>query len=65
MPLSKISETVMMLLDGDSMQANGASGKPLVGQTVELSGNKIYFRQQQDYCDDAMAETMGSTGVTG
>lgn len=64
-PISKIAETVLMILDGDGKQANGASSKPLVGQTVELSGDRHYFRQQVDYCDDAMAATMGSTGVTG
>jgi len=65
-PIEKIVEVVLMLLDGDGKQANGASsGKPLIGQTVELSGTKYYFRQQSDYCDEAMAATMGSTGVQG
>jgi hypothetical protein len=54
-----------MLLDSDCNQSNGpASSKPLIGQTVELSGNKHYFRHQVDFCDEAMAATMGSTGVT-
>ncbi|KAK5174381.1 uncharacterized protein LTR77_001461 [Saxophila tyrrhenica] len=65
-PMEKIVEAVLMLLDGDGKQANGASsGKPLVGQTVELSGTKYYFRQQSEYCDEGMAATMGSNGVQG
>ena len=57
-PIEKVVEVVMMLLD------KASSDKPLIGQTVELSGTKHYFRTQVDYCDEAMAAVMGSTGVT-
>lgn len=54
-----------MLLDGGSNKdANGAgTGKPLVGQTVEISGTNHYFRTQYEFCDEPMAAVMGSTDV--
>jgi hypothetical protein len=60
-PLSKIVEVVLLLLDGDGKK----DGKPLAGQTVELSGEKHYFRDQIEYCDEPMAKMMGSKGVLG
>jgi hypothetical protein len=45
-------EVVLLLLDSDGKQGDE---KPLIGQAVEISGDKHYFRKQADFCDDAMA----------
>jgi hypothetical protein len=51
-----------MLLDTSKKEANGAEGeKPMIGQTVEISGTQHYFRSQYDYCDEPMAAVMGTT----
>ena len=51
-----------MLLDTSKKEANGAEGeKPMIGQTVEISGTNHYFRTQYEYCDGAMEAVMGTT----
>jgi hypothetical protein len=61
-PIEKVIEVVLMLLDTSKKQANEADGeKPMIGQTVEISGRNHYFRTQYDYCDEPMAAVMGST----
>ncbi|KAK3724875.1 hypothetical protein LTR37_000923 [Vermiconidia calcicola] len=63
-PIEKVVEVVMMLLDGDGKQADGADfQKALVGQTVEILGTSHYFRTQVEYCDEAMAAVMSAPGV--
>ncbi|KAK5676653.1 hypothetical protein LTS10_010954 [Elasticomyces elasticus] len=54
-PVEKVVEVVMMLMED--------SDKPMVGQTVEISGRKHYFRRQYEFCDEAMETVMGSTDV--
>lgn len=61
-PLDKIVDVVMMLIDGDGKEANGASAaEPLWGQAVEVNCDKHYFRKQHEYCDDRMEAVMGAT----
>ena len=61
----KVVEVVTLLLSGEGgKDSNGVeAGKPLVGQTVEISTNNHYFRQQHDYCDEPMKAVMGSTDM--
>lgn len=63
-----------MFIDGDDVGgktvgegqaiSNGTNGEKkgkLNGQTVELSGTNHYYRDQIEFCDEAMAKTMGVT----
>ena len=50
-----------MLIDNDKIPEGENAGKPMVGQTVEASGNNHYFRTQYDWCDEPMAAVMKST----
>ena len=37
-----------MLVDNDKIPDGENAGKPMIGQTVEASGNNHYFRMQYD-----------------
>ncbi|KAI0189083.1 short-chain dehydrogenase [Xylaria flabelliformis] len=51
-PMQKIVDTVLMLLDNDSVKAGDAGRHtPFFGQTVEVNCDKHYFRKQDEYCD--------------
>ncbi|XP_014550014.1 hypothetical protein COCVIDRAFT_32150 [Bipolaris victoriae FI3] len=55
-PVSTVVNAVLALVDGrDMTDAVGTkvSADKLYGQTVELSVDKMYFRSQPDYCDEA------------
>ncbi len=73
-PIEKIASTVLMFIDGDdvggktvgeskaiSKGTNGQRKGKLNGETVELSGTNRYYRDQIEFCDEAMAKTMGVT----
>lgn len=76
-PIEKISETVLMLIDGHDVggkpvegltgATNGtatndaADDAKLSGKAVELSGRNHYYRDQPAYCDAHMATCMQST----
>ena len=47
-----------MLLDNNEKDS---AGKPIVGQTVEISSQGHYFRTQHDFFDEAMTAIMRST----
>lgn len=73
-PIEKISETVLMLIDGydvggkpvegstdgvNGAGSNGtAKGQKLYGKAVELSGTNHYYRDQPAYCDAHMQSCM-------
>ncbi|KAK5157958.1 hypothetical protein LTS14_003881 [Recurvomyces mirabilis] len=61
-PLGKVVEVVEMLLIGHGRDEEGTERERLVGETVEISGGRHYFRGQQGYCDEAMGAMMGATG---
>lgn len=74
-PIEKISDTVLMLLDGFDTGgkvvgsgeplhsgANGVtSGEKLYGQAVELSGTDHYYREQVPFCSPHQEECMKAT----
>lgn len=63
-PISVIVGTVLKLIDGDNMaDAKGvqASAGDVYGKAVEINVNNFYFREQPEYCDEAMATVMEST----
>jgi NAD(P)-dependent dehydrogenase (short-subunit alcohol dehydrogenase family) len=66
-PVSKIVEVVLMLVDGgemvDSKSVKVEAGKDW-GRAVEVNGTNHYFREQVDYCDEAMAAVMRATDVS-
>lgn len=47
-PVSKIVSVVLMILDAEM------EGHASHGQTIEICGEKHYFREQIEYCDAAM-----------
>jgi NAD(P)-dependent dehydrogenase (short-subunit alcohol dehydrogenase family) len=61
-PVEKISDTVCMLVDGKDDGAGKDVGV-LQGKAVEISGQKHYYRQAVEYCDEAMKAVMGSTNI--
>ncbi|KAK4574374.1 hypothetical protein LTR86_002136 [Recurvomyces mirabilis] len=61
-PLGKVVEVVEMLLRGHGRDEEGTERERLVGETVEISGSRHYWRGQQGYCDEAMGAMMGATG---
>ncbi|TKA75929.1 hypothetical protein B0A55_05871 [Friedmanniomyces simplex] len=60
-PVEKVAEVVMMFLKGSG--EGWERRQAMVGQTVEISGRKHYFRKQYEFCDEAMEAVMGSTEV--
>lgn len=65
-PISKIVSTVEMLVNGGDMKDSW--GKEVkdganFGLAVEVHMNNHYFREQPEYCDDAMKNLMISTGM--
>lgn len=51
-PLSAIVDTVMRVLEDET----------IVGQAIEISKDKIYNRQQHEYCDENQRSIMSSAG---
>lgn len=73
-PIEKIQDTVLMLIDGqdssaksatDELNGNGVNGtgegEMLWGKAVELSGRNHYYRAQPAYCDLHMEMCMKAT----
>lgn len=60
-PIEKVVEVVLMLVDNEKTTDGDNSGKPMVGQTVEISGKNHYFRTAYEFCDEPMAAVMKST----
>lgn len=63
---SKIASTVEMLVDGGAME--DSVGKKLAedaawGLAVEINRSSIYFRDQVEFCDDAMRDMMLRTSM--
>lgn len=60
-PVEKIVDTVVMLVDGkdEKVEVKGQ----LWGKAVEISGLSHYYREQPEYCDEAMRAVMGSTDI--
>lgn len=55
--MEKIQEVVMMLLDpkGEGPDQSDSEKKPYVGQAVEISCDKHYFREQHEFSDEISA----------
>jgi hypothetical protein len=65
-PVSKIASTVEMLVDGGKLKdswGREVSEDKNYGLAVEVHTDKHYFRDQPDYCDDAMRQVMEATGM--
>ena len=65
-PLSRIASTVEMLAEGGDMtDARGRTVKAGsdYGLAVEINGEKIYFRDQHEYCDDNMRKVIEATSM--
>lgn len=72
-PIEKISQVVLMLIDGhDDGGRIVGSGPPLsthgvtsveklFGKAVEISGTNHYYRDQPEYCDSTMEKGMKAT----
>jgi NAD(P)-dependent dehydrogenase (short-subunit alcohol dehydrogenase family) len=62
-PVDKIVEAVLILVDGvDKEKGVGGPGRErMVGKAIECSGLNRYYRDQYEYCDEAMRVVMGST----
>lgn len=63
-PISTIVNTVLKLIDGDAVtDAKGyhVDAGQLYGKAVEININNFYFRDQHEFCDQAMADVMAST----
>lgn len=63
-PISTIANTVEMLVNGGDMtDANGRTFKDgkNYGLAVECNGKNIYFRDQAEYCDEAMMKVIEAT----
>lgn len=61
-----VAKVVLLLIDGDDMvDANGKEvpGPETYGLAVEMSGEKYYFREPPEFCDDEMREVMAATVV--
>lgn len=72
-PLEKISQTVLMLIDGydvggkvpvtgTPIGSGVTTGEKLHGKAVEISGTEHYYRDQPEFCDDLLRRSM--TGAT-
>jgi hypothetical protein len=53
-------EVVLMFVDGDD-KVKGSGQGVLKGKAVECSGKNHYYREQPEYCDEAMRAVMYST----
>lgn len=69
-PVEKIARTVGMLVEGrdgevEKKGENGSGGGEglLWGKAVEISGDRHYYRDQVEFCDEGMAKVMGSTNI--
>lgn len=62
-PISVIVDTVLKLIDGGTVtDAKGdvVEGGRVFGKAVEIILNNFYLRDQHEYCDEAMAASMGA-----
>ena len=65
-PIEMISKVVLKLIDGmDMVDANGKEvpANLTYGQAVEISLENFYFRDQHEFCDDAMKKVIEATHV--
>lgn len=65
-PIEMISAVVLKIVEGvDMVDANGNNvpGNMVYGKAVEISGGNYYFRNQHEYCDDAMRKVIEATSV--
>lgn len=65
-PVEMISQTTLKLVDGvDMIDANGnkVPAHLLFGKAVEINRGNFYFRDQVEYCDDAMRKIIEATSV--
>jgi NAD(P)-dependent dehydrogenase (short-subunit alcohol dehydrogenase family) len=65
-PVSKIVETVVMLVDGGELtDSKGVVVKKEEnwGRAVEINTTKHYFREQPEWCDDIMKTMMSHTEI--
>ncbi|KAF7557047.1 hypothetical protein G7046_g6130 [Stylonectria norvegica] len=65
-PLSRIASTVELLAEGgDLTDARGRTFKEgkNFGLAVEINGEKIYFRDKPEYCDDNMRKVIEATSM--
>lgn len=63
-PLEAVTGTVLQIVDGlDMSDAKGRTvrGANVYGQAVEINMNSIYFRDQPDWCDEAMSHVLAAT----
>jgi NAD(P)-dependent dehydrogenase (short-subunit alcohol dehydrogenase family) len=61
-PVEKIVEVVLMFVDGKDPVKGGDQGV-LKGKAVECCGVNHYYRDQPEYCDEAMRAVMQSTDI--
>lgn len=71
-PVEKIAEVVVMLVGGRDVggkRVGGEGGGKAVGEgvlngkAVEISGRNHYYREQAEFCDEAMRAVMGATEI--
>ncbi|KAH7394244.1 15-hydroxyprostaglandin dehydrogenase [Phaeosphaeria sp. MPI-PUGE-AT-0046c] len=63
-PVEKIARTVGMLVERRDEDAGAGEGGGLLwGRAVEISGERHYYREAVEFCDEGMAKVMGSTNI--
>lgn len=63
-PVEKIARTVAMLVEGKDDEVSRAEGDDILwGKAVEISGERHYYRDAVEFCDEGMAKVMGSTNI--
>ncbi|KAH7159433.1 3-beta-hydroxysteroid dehydrogenase [Dactylonectria estremocensis] len=63
-PLEAVTGAVLQIVDGmDMSDAKGRTvqGADVYGQAVEINMNNIYFRDQPEWCDEAMPHVLAAT----
>lgn len=63
-PLEIVTGTVLQIVDGvDMSDARGRTiqGADVFGRAVEINMSNIYFRDQPDWCDEAMPHVLAAT----
>ncbi|KAJ5817022.1 15-hydroxyprostaglandin dehydrogenase [Penicillium robsamsonii] len=63
-PIETLLDAVLKIVDGEDIEdARGrlVQGKDVHGKTIEINVRNIYFRDQPEWCDDAMPFVMAAT----